>query len=162
MTRSDLGQTLSRVFQDSLDLRTCHAGEPLKELLDRRSAFQIFEQRLDRNTRTSESPGPTHLVGSALHRVATAPVEHIHTVSQRSGTDKVTVSPQQPRLRKSIPANTTECTTTKHRVNAADTRSVCITPAMAAPVIASPSQHPATADEGLAAYRVDSERYNRS
>lgn len=55
---------------------TSDAGKPLQELCDRRAAFEILEQCMDRHSRALEYPGPTDLPGIPFDRRALGPIEH--------------------------------------------------------------------------------------
>jgi hypothetical protein len=54
--RSRHGETMFRVAQHKLHLFTRHAGEPLGEIIDSRTVFEVLEKRLDRQTHAFEQP----------------------------------------------------------------------------------------------------------
>ena len=74
--RSRNGQAALSVFEHGLDVLAGHAGEPLKEIVDSRPAFQILEKRLHRHPRALKQPGAAHLTRHALNRRTFAPIEH--------------------------------------------------------------------------------------
>jgi hypothetical protein len=69
-------QTAPSVPQNDLYLVPRDAGEPLNKVVDPRTAFEIFEQRLDWHSRPFEKPYATDLSRCALDRRALAPVKH--------------------------------------------------------------------------------------
>jgi hypothetical protein len=49
------------MFQDRLDLFTGDARKPFEEIIDRGTAFDIFEKRRHGYPRALEQPGPAYL-----------------------------------------------------------------------------------------------------
>ena len=63
-------------FEDRQSLLAGHAGKPFEELVHRRAAFQILEERLHRYACPREHPGPAYLAGNALHCRTLCPIQH--------------------------------------------------------------------------------------
>jgi len=69
-------QAPSGVLEHRFDLRTGHPGKPFHELVDRRPALEVLEQRMDRHARASEYPGAADDVRISLDGFAGAPIQH--------------------------------------------------------------------------------------
>lgn len=74
--RSGCLSAASGVLEHRVDLLPRDARKPPQELLDGRAAFQVLEQRADRNAGAAKQPGPAHLGGISLDSRAGAPVKH--------------------------------------------------------------------------------------
>ena len=64
------------MLQNGLDLFARHAGEPLEKVIHAGAIFQVCEESLHRNSRTSEDPGAADLSWSSLDRRALVPIKH--------------------------------------------------------------------------------------
>ena len=58
------------------DLFATHPGKPFKEILNARSALQIFKKSPHWNTGSLENPRTADFVGLSLNRWALAPILH--------------------------------------------------------------------------------------
>ncbi len=70
------GEAAIRVLQNGINLLARDTGEPLKELIDRRPAFEVLEEGANGYTRRPEEPFTTDLSGDAFDGRAITPVEH--------------------------------------------------------------------------------------
>ena len=77
-------QAATGVIEHGFDLQAPDSGEPGKEVIDRCSVFQVFEQRRYRHTCPAEDPGTTHLARIVFHRRALRPIEHLYSVWLRN------------------------------------------------------------------------------
>ncbi len=65
------------VFQDSARLRQGYAGEPLDELTNWDTIFEVLEQGCDRYTSPAEHPGAAYVPWNAFYRFAGGPINHV-------------------------------------------------------------------------------------
>src|SRR5438477_6563676 len=63
-------------LEDRQSLLARHAGKPFEELVHRRAAFEILEERLHRHACSLEHPGSAYLPGHAFHRRTHCPIQH--------------------------------------------------------------------------------------
>jgi hypothetical protein len=64
------------VAKDGFDLGTGYAGEPFEEIVHSGAVFEVGEERLDRDSRAAENPGPADGFGVSLDGWAGAPIKH--------------------------------------------------------------------------------------
>ena len=63
-------------FEDRQSLLAGHAGKPFEELVHRRAAFKILEERRNRHACSLEHPSPAYLAGHPLHCRTIFPIQH--------------------------------------------------------------------------------------
>ncbi len=72
------GQQAARgVLEDRFGLGARNAREPGEELVERRAALEVLEQRTHRNARAAEHPRTAHPFRVAINCLAGRPVEHV-------------------------------------------------------------------------------------
>ena len=79
------GKASSRVLQHRIDPLTSDSWEPVQEVRDCRTSFEVLEECLHGHARPSEQPGTTDFPGYAFHGGALSPVQHIRKIHQDCG-----------------------------------------------------------------------------
>lgn len=69
-------ETAPGVKKNFLNLLCGDVGKPFEKLGDSRAAFEILEERLNRDTRPLEKPGTADLSRDAFHCRAFLPIKH--------------------------------------------------------------------------------------
>jgi hypothetical protein len=69
-------QALLGVTKHKLDLLACHSWKPLQEIINPRSALEVFKQGANRHTRALEQPFAADFAGYAFNRGTFGPIQH--------------------------------------------------------------------------------------